>query len=392
VVRLATSRSEDLRVLAIDTGFALVLGGLAALGSWDAADDRGLRLGPDAFTLVAVATIGLTLRRRWPLVALGTTLAATLAYLALGYPYSSILQLAAVAAYSVGAWCSGRVSAAATLASVAVYVPFGWWLGSSPWPGLGPAPLALAWLELPWLVGVAVRAHRRVRARMAEAERQSHVYQERLRMAQEVHDVVGHSLAVINMQAGVALHVLDRRPERAAEVLRTVREISAQALGELRGALSRAEAAGNAEAEGRGGARRPAPDLERLPELVEAARHERLQVDLVVVGQRPATLPAAVDLAGYRIVQESLTNVIRHAGASYARVEIVYGEQDVSVTVSDNGHAPAATISEGRGLVGMRERAMAVGGTFVAGPAPAEGFRVHAVLPLRDGGGPSTVS
>jgi len=164
----------------------------------------------------------------------------------------------------------------------------------------------------------------------------------RLRTAQEVHDIVGHSLAVINMQAGVALHVLDRRPERAAEVLRTVRKTSAQALAEVRVALG-----------------------------------------------RPA-VPAAVDLAGYRIVQESLTNVVRHAAASRAAVEVVYDDGMVTVTVTDDGRGPRASAGTGRGLVGMRERAAAVGGSLTAGAGPAGGFQVRAALPLTEGGGLST--
>lgn len=372
-------------VLAVDVPLALMLGGLAALGSWEAAADHGLRLGPAGFGLVVVATAALAVRRRWPLVALGVSLGATLAYLTLGYPYSSILQLTAAAAYSVGAWCSGRVSLAAVLVSVGIHVSIGSWLGGTPWPAFGTVPLALVWLVLPWLAGVAVRGYRRVRERAAEAERQGHAYRERLRMAQEVHDIVGHSLAVINMQAGVALHVLDRRPERAAEVLRTVRETSAQALAELRFALG--DPAWTAVGPEPG--RRPLPGLEGLAALVEATEHDGLTVRLVVSGQRMA-LPAAIDLTGYRTVQESLTNVVRHAAANRATVEIGYGPDAVTVTVTDDGRGPAPAAGAGRGLVGMRERVTAVGGTLTTGPGPAGGFRVHAVLPLTDGGDVST--
>ncbi|MEV5691605.1 sensor histidine kinase [Micromonospora globbae] len=384
----ARTRGGVRAVLAVDGSLALVLGALAALGAWDAAGDRGMRLGVAGVALVGVAAAGLVVRRVWPLAALGLSLAATLAYLALGYPYSPILQLASVAAYTVGAWCPKRVSLTAVAAAVAVYLPVAWSSGGTPWPAFGVGPLAVVWLVVPWSVGTAVRAYRRVRARAADAERREHVYQERLRIAQEVHDVVGHSLAVINMQAGVALHVLERRPQRAAQALRAVRQTSAQALEELRAAL-----APLAEPDGRSRAepdRRPVADLARVPELVEAVNQGRLRVTLVVEGHR-RVLPAAVELAGYRIVQESLTNVVRHAEADRATVRLAYGDDALRVTVSDDGRGPATGDGAGRGLVGMRERAAAVGGTFAAGAGADGGFEVRAVLPVtRAGGAPST--
>jgi signal transduction histidine kinase len=340
--------------------------------------------------LVVVATGGLVVRRVWPVVALAVSLGATLLYLAFGYPYSPILQLSSLAAYSVGAWCSGRVSLAAVVVAVGVYVPDAWLVGGPGRP-IGVGALAAVWLVLPWLVGMAMRAFRRVKARAADAERRGHVYQERLRIAREVHDVVGHSLAVINMQAGVALHVLDRRPERAAEALRVMRETSASALEELRAALAPLDGPPPAGEQPYGLARdrHPAPGLGRLPELVDAVSHAGLRVELVVEGQR-RELPAAVDLAGYRIVQESLTNVVRHAVARTATVRVVYDEQTVSVTVTDDGRGPTAVDTAGRGLVGMRERAVAVGGAFTAGAGGGGGFEVRAVLPFTGLGGCSS--
>jgi signal transduction histidine kinase len=395
-------------VVAVDGFLALVLGGLALAGSWDAAADRGMRLGLVGAGLVAVAAGGLLVRRLLPLVAFGVSMAATLAYLGLGYTYSPILQLSSVAVYSVGAWCSERVSLAAVAVAVGAYVPGALWAGGTPWPAFGVGPLAAVWLVVPWLLGMAVRAHRRVKDRAADAVRREHVYAERLRIAQEVHDVVGHSLAVINMQAGVGLHVLGRRPERAAEALRAVRQTSAHALDELRATLAplgepppgaasagsrqRGTAAGSRQ---RGTAvpdRQPTPGLARLAELVEAMHAGGLRVELIVEGPRQV-LPAAVDLAGYRIVQESLTNVVRHAAADRAIVRVTYEAETVSVTVSDDGRGtpspahpgfgrPAASGDAGRGLVGMRERAAAVGGTFTAGAGAGGGFEVRAVLPM----------
>ncbi|WP_205825562.1 sensor histidine kinase [Microbispora catharanthi] len=384
---------EPRRLEPLDALFAAVLGVLAALGSASALSERGLRLDAAGYALVAVAAAGLVARRAWPLAALATTFTATIAFLARGHPYAPVLELTSVAVYSVAAWRPERVSAAALAAVAVAYLSFSSWTAAPAAPEMGVPALAALWLLAPWAAGVAVRAYRRVRARAAEAERLGHVQEERLRMAREVHDIVGHSLAVINMQAGVALHVLHRRPERAEESLRAVREVSAQALEELRVALRTLP--GTLD---QGLA--PAPGLERVPEIVEAVRRGGLPVNLVVEGAR-RRVPVAVDLAGYRIVQESLTNVVRHAGASRADVRVTYGPDTVSVTVTDDGTGRpghdgdvrggghGAGQGGGHGLPGMRERAASVGGALEAGPCPGGGFRVLAVLPCepRAGGG-----
>lgn len=372
--------------VAVDAVLAVVLGGLAAQGSSAAATDHGKRLGAAGFVLVTMAAGGLVVRRVRPLAALVVSLGTTLAYLALGFPYSPILQLSSVAVYSVAAWCSGPVSLIAVATAVGVYVPYAWWAGGAPWPKFGVVALAAVWLVLPWLAGLAMRTYRRVKARAADAERREQVYQERLRIAQEVHDVVGHSLAVINMQAGVALYVLDRRPDRAAEALRAMRQASATALDDLRTTLAllapRRPGLDDASAEPD---RRPVPGLARLPELVEAVNGGGIRVELFVEGRQRA-LPVAVDLAGYRIVQESLTNAVRHAGADVITVGVRYDADAVSVTVIDDGRGAAVPDLAGRGLAGMRERAAALGGTFTAAARRAGGFEVRAVLPLSPAG------
>jgi signal transduction histidine kinase len=376
-------------VLLVDGLLAAVLGGLAMQGSWSTAADRGLRLDITGYALVGVAAAGLVVRRRWPLAALGISFGATLAFLGSGYPYSPILQLVSVAMYSVAAWCPERISLAALAITIGAYLPLAWIEGGTPWPEFGVVPLAAVWLAMPWVVGVAARAYRRVRTRAAEAERRGYLYEERLRIAREVHDVVGHGLAVINLQAGVALHVLEKRPERAAQALRAMRQTSAQALEELRAELATPPQAAP------GQDRRPAPGLERVAELVDAVCQGGIPVDLVVEGTRPP-IAAAVDLAGYRIVQESLTNVVRHAGASRALVRVVYTRDAVSVTIADDGRGAVTPDRRGRGLLGMAERAATVGGSMRAGPGPTGGFEVRAVLPASPapgavaGGGPST--
>ena len=269
--------------------------------------------------------------------------------------------------------------------------PYAWRDGGTPWPQLGVVPAALLWLGLPWTIGVGVRAYRRVAARAAEAERRGYLYAEQLRIAREVHDVVGHSLTVINLQSGVALHVLPKRPERAEQAVRAVRETSARALDELRAALAplSAPSGGPGVPEISAPGRAPAPGLDRVADLIEAVNHGAVRAAFTVDGT-PAELPAAVELAGYRIVQESLTNVARHAGPCRASVRLVYGPDTLSVTVTDDGTGNAARSAAGRGLPGMRERAIALGGTFTAGPRPGGGFEVRAVLPHSNrGGGPS---
>jgi signal transduction histidine kinase len=192
-----------------------------------------------------------------------------------------------------------------------------------------------------------------------------------------VHDVVGHSLAVINMQAGVALHVLDQRPDQAATALRAMRQASAAALADLRVTLAPVDGEPD---------RRPPPGLTQAAELIAAVRRGGLPVDLHVDGVPPAVVPAPVDLAAYRILQESLTNVVRHAGTCRATVRIRYDADAVVVAVDDDGRGADPSSAGGRGLIGMRERAAAVGGTLHAGPAGG-GFQVRATLPITGGGG-----
>jgi signal transduction histidine kinase len=223
---------------------------------------------------------------------------------------------------------------------------------------------------------VAERLRRAEAEREREAERR--LERERLRIARELHDVLAHTVAVIGVQAGVAAEALADAPGEARAALRTIREKSREATAEVRAALDvLREPEGDAP-------RAPAPGLAQLEELVHAAAAE-LQVELSVTGAaRP--LPAAVDLTAYRIVQESLTNVIRHAEASEATVSIHYEPDAVVVEIDDDGRGStngAPTAADGHGLAGMRERAAALGGRLEAGPAPhsGDGFRIRAWLP-----------
>lgn len=199
--------------------------------------------------------------------------------------------------------------------------------------------------------------------------------EERLRIARELHDVLAHSISVINVQAGVGLALLDTDPEQARTALTTIKSASKEALGEVRQVLDTLRTPGDAP-------RAPAPGLDRLPELVDQAAGAGLTVDVTTDGAR-TTLPPGADLAAFRIVQEALTNVVRHSGSRHARVQLSYGVRMLTLTVDDDGpstHADAG--GSGNGLAGMRERAAALGGTIEAGPRADGGFRVVAELPL----------
>jgi signal transduction histidine kinase len=218
------------------------------------------------------------------------------------------------------------------------------------------------------------RAKRAERTREEEARRR--VDEERMRIARELHDVVSHSIGVISVQAGVAAHLLERRPDKAGEALATIRQASDEALDELHAMLGVLR-----QPDGRAPLA-PAPGLAQLDALVAMAEGAGLRVEVDARGA--PHLPPAVDLACYRIVQESLTNVVRHAGASSVTVTVAADGDTLVVEVTDDGPgAPGAGNGNGtrQGIVGMRERARALGGTLEAGPRPEGGFRVSARLP-----------
>jgi signal transduction histidine kinase len=367
-------------VLLVDALIAVLPGGSIVWATISEATGRTPPVPMDLLgsILVVVVAASLVLRRRATVVAFAVAFGGTLGYLLAGNPFGPVVQLTGLAMYSVGAWRSPRTSGLVCLAAVVGYLPlelvYGW--SSTPLPTA--LLITAGWLVLPWLVGAGVRAYRRAQAEAAAADGREHVYAERLRIAKEVHDIVGHSLAVISMQAGVALHVLDRRPavdrdsnSDVAAALRAVRTTSNEALGELRTALATLPEPG------------PRPGLDRLTALADAVGGPALAVAVVVDGE-PGMVAAPVDLAGYRIAQEALTNVVRHADARRVAVRLEYGRDTVRLTVTDDGRGADTTAlvgESGRGLAGMRERANAVGGTLDAGPCPGGGFEVAAVLP-----------
>jgi signal transduction histidine kinase len=220
--------------------------------------------------------------------------------------------------------------------------------------------------------------------RSREEELRRRASEERMRMARDLHDVVAHNISVINVQANTALHLMDRQPERARSALTTINDVSKQALVELRSVL------GVLRDVDESAPLTPSPGLARLGDLVDSAAAAGLAVH-VEEAERPGPLPADVDLAAYRIIQEALTNSARHSGGSKATVCVAYGDGALIVEVNDDGiprpagsgFRPGARANgSGNGIAGMTERAKSLGGTLQAGPRPSGGFGVRAWLPV----------
>ncbi|WFF03375.1 sensor histidine kinase [Micromonospora sp. WMMD964] len=329
--------------------------------------------------LIAVAALALLLRRRAPVPVLAVVTVATSTYLVLGYPYGPILLAFLLAVYTVAVRLPVRPAALAAGGAFVLLVAHVF-VARGPAPGWAGVLPASAWVVVPFAVGVVVRVSREsaartraeeARARAEQARRQAD--EERLRIAQEVHDVVGHGLAAISMQAEIALHLLPKRPEQAETALTAISRTSREALDELRVTLGAVR---------QGAERGPVPGLARLPALRDRLAGAGLAVRTRVVGD-PRVLPAAVDLTAYRVVQEALTNVLRHAGVTSAEVTVDYRADEVTVEVADEGAGKApADEGSGHGLAGMRERVEALGGRLDTGPRPGGGFRVYARLPV----------
>jgi signal transduction histidine kinase len=337
--------------------------------------------------LLALGPAALVLRRRHPAAVLGFVLAATLGYLLLDYPRGPIF-LALIISFVTAVMSGHRVAAITSL--VVGYLSFLWLpslVGTEPPPTLGHALALGAWLLVLLTVSEIARSRRERglelgRRRAEEARRRAS--EERLRIARELHDVLAHNISLINVQAGVALHLMDERPEQARTALTAIKGASNEALGELRSVLDILRAGHEAPP------RSPISGLARLDDLVAKTEAAGLQVTTRIDGTR-SPLPPRVDLAAFRIVQEALTNVARHAGDARATIRIGYGERDLTVQVDDDGRGPSPeTSSGGKGIPGMRERATALDGELEAGPRREGGYRVRARLPLRDEGSEAT--
>jgi signal transduction histidine kinase len=330
--------------------------------------------------LVAAACLVLAVKRRYPVTVLLLSTAFAAAY---SFPHNengAVLVAPPIALYMVAQVVPVRRAIA--LAALTLAVLAGATAATNPFgPTGGGFFLLPAMIAAALFGGIAVSNRRAyvesIHARVEEEARRR-VDEERLRIARELHDVVAHSMATISVQAGVAEHVLANNPAAVADALRVIRLASRDGLRDLRSILSVLRQADEGEPV------EPAPGLVQLDTLIGRASQAGLPTTVRREGA-PRPLPLGVDLAAYRIIQESLTNVFRHAGPARATVLLRYDDSALRIEVADTGRglAPGAeSPGAGHGIIGMRERATSVGGTLQAGPGPAGGYRVEAVLPV----------
>lgn len=348
---------------------ALAIGVFQVGGSFGAAREQPDRLAIDgwAVALLILGPLALTVRDRWPLLGAAVPLMAADLYLGHGYPYGPIF-ISVIIGLFYGVFAGQRQRTWVIAGLGLLGYPIAAWLTDGPRISAMHLAVIAGWMVVV-LVGADLARTRRLEVTERNRRRTS---DERLRIARDLHDVLAHNISMINVQAGVALHLIDERPEQARTALANIKEASREALHELRSALDVLRY-GDERA-----VRAPAPGLAELEGLVDGVRAGGLDVRTEIVGTR-VPLPTAVDLAAYRIVQEALTNVTRHARARVATVRIRYGD-DLVIEVLDNGRG--GPVVAGNGVVGMRERAAALGGKVEVGPNPGGGFGVVATLPL----------
>jgi signal transduction histidine kinase len=389
--RVTSRQWEAIDVLVAAVLAAITVSLLATLGH---EVSRHLPLWAEALLGLA-ATLPLAVRRRWPLAVLAVVGTAFSVAGAFGLAFGPGPMIG-LAVYTVATHYDRRRSLSALVAtevaqvSALVVAELAFTQGDT----VSPVVAAAA-----WFLGDSVRARRAYTAGLAEqaAQRQREeversrrsVVEERVRIARELHDVVAHSLSVISIQAGVGRHVLDSDPEETRHALESVETTSRGALGELRrvvGLLRQADQLSPALT--------PAPGLDDLGQLVEQVGAAGVPVKLDVRGE-PISLAQGIELSVYRIVQEALTNVVKHAGPAHARVAISVAVDAVEVEVVDDGRGPETAAADGNGarsddqpqhhgIIGMRERVALFGGSLTVGGGPNGGFRVAAHLPLVD--------
>ncbi|MFI1012432.1 sensor histidine kinase [Streptomyces sp. NPDC020965] len=392
--------------LALDGALAVTVLVSMTVGSFaDPNGPHGPEFGtrtPDARSVVLMVLVAaaLVFRRRNAMAVLVFTSVLAVIELSFGDPSAPVAMGSVIALYTVASrtdrpttWRVGLLTMTGLTGTAMFFGATPWYtqenLGIFAWTGMAAAAGDAVRSRRAFVDAIRERADRAERTRDEEARRR--VAEERLRIARDLHDVVAHHIALVNVQAGVAAHVMDKRPDQAKEALAHVREASRSALNELRATVGLLRQSGDPEAP-----TEPAPGLDVLDELVTTFRQAGLPVEVARAdaGSRP---PAAVDLAAYRIIQEALTNVRKHAGQdAKAEVSVIRVGRTLEVTVIDNGvepepcaalpDAPAggrpAEPEGGHGLLGMRERVGALGGRLSAGPRYGGGFRVQAILPL----------
>jgi signal transduction histidine kinase len=387
----ARRRLEVLNPLAVDTGLAIGLFGVTLIELASSRGSEGVSTANAWWTAIFMATqtLPLAVRRRYPFGVMAVVGISGFVYDVLEIPPDPITAIFALmlAVYTVSAYARRRLAVAA-----AVGVALALAVTSLPTVAgdqeFGDIVNSFALLGGAWVVGENTRYRRRqadlLRERADRAEREREeleriaALEERGRLAREIHDVIAHSVSVIAVQAGAARSIAEQRPDRAREALASIEEVSKETMVELRRALGALREPG-AEA-----TLIPAPGLDHLDDLVEKVRLAGVSVALSREGE-PRELPSGIDLSAYRIVQEALTNTVKHVGPTSARVRIRYGVDSLEVDVADEGprtpRPSGPNGGGGHGLIGMRERVALFGGTFEAGAA-GPGYAVHVRFPL----------
>jgi len=415
-------RVQARRAVLIDSAIGLALavaGWVASFYVWEGSEfsrpewrhgpprHMVLNVDPSPWVVPAliVLALGVAIRRIWPRAAFIGTVVGVGVYLATGAMFAPIFLGPALAVYAMASGASVFAEGESGSASRPAMPPVRSWapllvllvpmIMAGHWQenylGLldpafyGGLVSVIAIAVIPAMIALLVRGRRESEREVREQERRRYAYEERLRIARDVHDVVGHSLAVITMQAGVALHLLDKeraahpRPDQVASSLEAIKRTSREALAELRTTLEVFQADSEEP-------RSPLPGLARLDDLVDGLRSAGREVTVVREQSDDdlRELPAAVDQAAFRIIQESLTNVVRHAAAAHATVRVIRQNGMLTVEVSDDGRAVSVP-PDGNGIRGMRERARAVGGTVRVAVHEPSGLVVRADLPLDEG-------
>ncbi|WP_069885841.1 sensor histidine kinase [Streptomyces luteocolor] len=384
------ARARALPPQSVDLLVAVVVGLFA--GADLAVNEPGYRQA-DGFSwlLFALSLCALLWRRRWPVAVALVTGAACAGWALYGHIGELLNLPVIVALYTVAVQGSRRRTAWAAPIAAGASGVVALTVGKDVVNPQGLPVLEMVWPLVPLLLGEVVRTRRQLlaeyaaRAERAEADREREaarrVAEERTRVARELHDVVAHTVAAMTVQAGLALDALDRRPDVAREAMRTVRDAGKEAVRELRATVSVLREPG-------GESTAPAPGVARIPDLVSGLTGKGIDIALRQDVPASAGLPRMVDLAAYRIVQEALTNVVKHAGARHAAVSVGLRERRLCVEVVDDGKGDGGQgpggpgAGAGFGLLGMRERASAVGGSIESGALPDGGFRVRAELPI----------
>jgi signal transduction histidine kinase len=331
--------------------------------------------GTGALVLIGAACVPLVWRRRAPLTTLCATSTAVAAYQLAGYLDGLVAFPLLVAVYSVAAHRErGPHLVVAFFITLAAGLMLAF-LASDP-RGRIEVSFILLVTTLPMLFGrIAFNRRRRIERDRERAARDA-VSEERGRIAREMHDAVAHAMTVMVVQAGGARSVIDRDPAGAVDALRRIEDTGRSGLGEMRRLIGVLAPDGEVPIE-------PQPGLDRLDELLDTMRATGLPVETVVEGE-PRGLPPGVDLTAYRLVQEALTNALKHAGDAHASVVLRYRDDALELEVADDGRGTPVTDAGGRGLVGMRERIALFGGSLETGPRPGGGFSVRARIPTAE--------